>query len=67
MIQWQSPYKAGARTGTLFQVTALLNMPFVILSHQYLSSLSKNRDSSTSLPHKDVSGITPLRSAQVWL
>lgn len=66
MIQWQNPYKAGARTGALFQVTVLLNMPFVILSHQYLSSLSKNGDSSISLPHKNVSGIIPLRSAQVW-
>lgn len=44
------------RTGTLFQVTALLNMSFVILTPQCLSSLSKNEDSSTSLPHKDVSG-----------
>lgn len=66
MIQWQSPYKAEARTGTLSQVTVLLNMPFVILSHQYLSSLCKNGDSSTSLPHKDISGIIPLRNAQVW-
>lgn len=30
MIQWQSAYEAGGRTGTLFQVTVLLTMSFVI-------------------------------------